>query len=84
MKNELLTLRNVGKETLKDLELLKISSIKQLAKQDPDDIYLRLQILTHQKQDPCVRDVFAAIIHEAKTGEKTDWWAWSKIRKVYK
>jgi hypothetical protein len=29
-------------------------------------------------------DVFAAIIHEAKTGEKLSWWHWTKIRKAKK
>ncbi len=27
-------------------------------------------------------DVFAAIIHEVKTGEKLPWWHWAKIRKA--
>jgi len=61
--------------------LLGITSLHQLAKADPDELYKRLQILTGQRQDPCVWDVFAAIIHEAKTGEKMPWWEWSKVRK---
>ena len=72
---------NVGPATLKDLELLGIKSISQLKKQMPDDLYERLQKITKTKQDPCVLDVFAAIIHEAKTGKKLPWWHWSKIRK---
>lgn len=79
--HELLSLKNVGKATLKDLEILGISSIQQLSTADPDELYARLQALTGQKHDPCVWDVFAAIIHEAKTGEKTPWWEWTKIRK---
>lgn len=81
MKHELLTLTNVGQATFKDLEVLGITSIHQLAQADPDELYSRLQILTGLRQDPCVWDVFAAIIHEAKTGEKTPWWEWSKVRK---
>ena len=80
-KNELLSLMNVGKAVFRDLTLLKITSIKQLAKQDPDQLYQKLQKITGSKQDPCVWDTFAAIIHEAKTGEKKPWWNWSKIRK---
>ncbi|GAN29924.1 helix-hairpin-helix domain-containing protein [Legionella pneumophila] len=30
---------------------------------------------------PCVWDVFAAAINEARTGEKQPWWQWTKIRK---
>lgn len=78
---ELLTLQNVGKATLKDLELLGISNIQQLAQADPDELFNRLGVLTKQTQNPCVWDVFAAIIHEAKTGKKTPWWKWSKVRK---
>ncbi|OJW72072.1 MAG: Mitomycin resistance protein mcrB [Candidatus Amoebophilus sp. 36-38] len=79
-KHELLTLQNVGKATLKDLELLDITSIQQLAKADPDELFHRLGIIKGSTQNPCNWDVFAAIIHEAKTGEKTPWWEWSKVR----
>jgi hypothetical protein len=81
MKHELLSLKNVGKATLKDLEILGIKTIQQLSMADPDELFHRLQIMTGQKHDPCVWDVFAAIIHEAKTGEKTPWWQWTEIRK---
>lgn len=79
--HELLSLQNVGKVIFKDLEILGITSIQQLSMADPDELYARLQVLTGQKHDPCVWDVFAAIIHEAKTGEKTPWWEWTKVRK---
>lgn len=80
-KSPLLSLRNVGKATLKDLELLGILTIEQLSQADPTELYQRIQQITDQKHDPCVWDVFAAIIHEARTGEKTDWWDWTPIRK---
>ncbi len=75
---------NVGPATFKDLEILGINTIKQLAKADPNELYARLQQLTDQRHDPCVWDVFAAIIHEAKTGEKTPWWQWTPVRKQQK
>jgi hypothetical protein len=80
-KSELLSLMNVGQATLKDLHLLGIHHINQLKNQTPDHLYERLQQITGSKQDPCVWDVFAAIVHEATTGEKLPWWHWSKIRK---
>lgn len=82
MKNELFTLKNVGKATYDDLSKLGIQTIKELAQADPDELYIRIQQITQSKHDPCVWDVFAAIIHEAKTGEKTPWWEWTKIRKA--
>ena len=81
MKSELFELKNVGKATFADLEMLGIHSIAELAKANPDELYQRIQQITGCKHDPCVWDVFAAIIHEAKTGVKQPWWEWTKIRK---
>lgn len=75
-------LMNVGKATLADLNLLGITTVQQLAKCDADKLYAQLQQLTGKSHDPCVWDVFAAIIHEAKTGEKYPWWKWTPIRKA--
>lgn len=79
--SELLSLMNVGPATLADLHLLGITTIAQLAKQDANYLYEKLQKITGQKHDPCVWDVFAAIIHEAQSGEKLPWWHFSQIRK---
>lgn len=79
--NELLNLMNVGKATYQDLQLLGITSIAELAKACPDELYTRLQNITNKSHDPCVWDVFAAAIHEARTGEKKPWWEWTKVRK---
>lgn len=79
--SELLKLKNVGPATLKDFKSLGIETIVQLSKRNPDELYARLQEITGKKQDPCVWDVFAATIHEAKTGERLPWWHFSKIRK---
>lgn len=81
MTNELLRLKNVGPATYEDLKLLEIHSINELAQADPDELYKRIQIITGKPHDPCVWDVFAAIIHEAKTGIKQPWWEWTKVRK---
>ena len=81
LPKKLLDLKNVGKATLRDLELLGITTIIQLQDQTPDHLYAELQKITGIKQDSCVWDVFAAIIHQAKTGEKLPWWHFSKIRK---
>lgn len=80
-KSPLLSLKNVGKATLKDLVLLDIATIEQLAQADATELYERIQKITGYKHDPCVWDVFAAIIHEARTGEKISWWEFSEIRK---
>lgn len=74
-------LRNVGPAARKDLAVLKIDSLETLAASDPDDLYHRLQVETKTRHDPCVWDVFAAAIHQARTGEARNWWAFTPIRK---
>lgn len=81
MPQALKSLQNVGPATLEDLRLLGISSVADLRQADPDELYHRLCEITGKHQDPCVWDVFAAIIHEARTQEKTPWWHWTPIRK---
>jgi hypothetical protein len=74
-------LRNIGKAMLRDFEMLGITSVKQLANHDVDELYTRLSVLTCARQDPCVHDTFAAAIHQARTGEALNWWAFTAQRK---
>ena len=81
MKN-LSDLRNVGKATLEDLRLLQIQTVEELAHQDPTKLFHELERRTQKRLDPCVWDVFAAIIHEASRGDPTEWWKWTNERKI--
>jgi nucleotidyltransferase/DNA polymerase involved in DNA repair len=74
-------LRNVGKAALVDFRVLEIESVFQLAQCDPQSLYQELQKRTGRPQDPCVWDVLAATIHEARTGEALDWWTFTPRRK---
>ncbi len=80
-RDELLALRNIGPAARRDLELLGIATVAQLAKQNPDRLYARLQKRTGQRHDPCMWDTFAAAIHQARTGEALPWWHFTAIRK---
>lgn len=75
------SLMNVGPAIEGDLGSLGIRSIEQLAQQDPDALFHRLQRRIGGPCDPCVHDTFCAIVHEARTGEKTAWYAWTAERK---
>ncbi len=75
-------LRNIGKAMLADFDLLGVKDIDQLAECDPVELYDRLRAITGSRQDPCVLDTFSAAVHEARTGEKLDWWHFSRIRKA--
>ncbi len=77
-------LRNIGPAARADLAILGITGIEQLAASDPDQLYTLLQIKTARKHDPCVRDVFDAAIHQARTGEAREWWAFTRERKLRK
>ena len=79
---KLIDLKNVGKATLKDLSILGINTVEELALKDPTFLFKELERRTQKRQDPCVWDVFAAIIHEAATGESSNWWDWTKQRKA--
>jgi hypothetical protein len=75
-------LRNVGPAALSDFTVLGIETIAQLQTCEPSKLYHDLQRLTGKRQDPCVYDVFAAVVHQAKTGEAKNWWAFTGERKL--
>jgi hypothetical protein len=74
-------LRNVGKAMLRDLDLLGVRTVQQLARQSPDSLFERLQAVTGLRQDPCVWDAFAAAICQARTGVALPWWEFTLARK---
>lgn len=78
---QLKDLKNVGDETLKDLHLLGIRTVEDLSNKDPTQLFHELERRTNTRQDPCVWDVLAAIIHEASGGEPAAWWKWTHQRK---
>jgi hypothetical protein len=75
-------LKNIGKAMLADFELLGVESVDQLAGCDPNELYDRLQEVTGHRHDPCVLDTFMAVVHEARTGERLNWWAFTSARKA--
>lgn len=79
-------LRSVGPATLRDLELLGVRSVEQLAQCEPRDLYVSLCEVTGQRHDPCAEDVFAAAVAQARDPElpraQCDWWYWSRRRKA--
>jgi hypothetical protein len=72
---------NVGPATAADLQLLGIRKPQQLASQDPVALYERLSRLTRTRQDPCVLDVFMAIVDFARGGKPKPWWEFTSQRK---
>lgn len=85
-QRQLEDLDSVGPATLGDFEVLGIRSVSQLARCSPDVLYKRLCVLTQTRHDPCVWDVFACAIAQARDpklpSEQRRWWYWTKVRKA--
>jgi len=84
-RRQLGDLISIGPAMLRDFELLRIRSVAQLARQNPQRMYARLNRVSGQRQDPCVLDVFCAAVAQARNprlpAEQCQWWYWSKRRK---
>jgi Pathogenicity locus len=84
-ERELGDLISIGPAMLRDFELLGIRSVRQLARQEPRQMYEKLNRKTGQRQDPCVLDTFCAAVAQARDprlpAEKCQWWYWSRKRK---
>ena len=79
---------SIGPAMLRDFELLRIRSVAQLARQNPQSMYARLNRLSGRRQDPCVLDTLCAAVAQAKNprlpAEQCEWWYWSRKRKTGK
>ena len=77
---------SVGPAIRRDLELLGIRSVTQLAREDPEALYRKLCVRTRKKQDICVLDVNRAAVEQARNpglpAEQCIWWYWSRLRKA--
>lgn len=77
---------SIGPATLKDLELLGIHGVDQLARQNPRKMYLELCRITKREHDICCLDVFEAAVAQARNpklpAEQCQWWYWSGKRKA--
>lgn len=77
---------SIGPAMLRDFEVLGIRSVGQLARQNPQRMYARLNGISGERQDPCVLDVFCAAVAQARNprlpAEQCQWWYWSRKRKA--
>ncbi len=85
---QLADLISIGPAMLRDFDVLGIHSVAQLARQNPQQMYERLNRVSGQRQDPCVLDVFCAAVAQARNprlpAERCQWWYWSRKRKTGK
>lgn len=74
-------LPNVGPATAADFALLGIHTPEALLGQDPQALYDRLCAVTGQSHDPCVLDVFTAVVDFMQGAPAAPWWAYTPRRK---
>lgn len=76
---------SIGPAMMRDLTALGISSVEQLASQNPRRMYRELCRIKGP-QDICCLDVFTAAVAQARNPdlpiEQRQWWYWSKKRKA--
>jgi hypothetical protein len=76
---------SVGPAMLRDLEILGVRSVVQLARRNPQRLYESLCRVAPQHQDICCLDVFRAAVAQARDRKlpiaKCPWWYWSRERK---
>lgn len=73
---------NVGPAVARDLRLLGFDKPRELIGQDPAELYVRLCKLTSVRQDPCVLDVFMAIVDFMNGNAPRAWWKYTEDRKA--
>ncbi len=79
---ELKRMPNVGPATARDLYRLGVRSRDDLQMREADAMYEQLCLLDGVRHDPCVWDVFAAVVDYAKGKGSKPWWHYSRIRKA--
>ena len=82
---QLANLASVGPAMLRDFQLLGVKTVAQLAREEADELYKRLCLITGKRHDPCVHDVFSAANAQARNPDlppsQRQWWYWSRQRK---
>ena len=82
MVSKLEALPNIGKAIASYLRLIGINKPKDLIGQNPFDLHDKLCVKKEKEIDPCVIDVFMAVIDFMEKGEPLPWWEFTEKRKL--
>jgi hypothetical protein len=80
--SQLEDLPNIGKVIARELRLIGIDHPQQLIGKSPVELYETLCDKTSKRYDPCVLDVFMAVVGFMEGEEPRPWWLFTQKRKV--
>ena len=80
---DLTDLPNVGKAIAGDLRLINIQNPQDLIGKNAYQLHDDLCRVTGKKHDPCMIDVFLAVIDFMEGADPVPWWKYSAERKNY-
>ena len=75
-------LPNIGKAMANDLRLIGIDHPNKLIGKNPFELYDELCAKSGKRHDPCVIDVFMAVVQFMEGGDALPWWAFTEERKT--
>ena len=73
---------NVGPRMAAVLIKLGVTSLEDAAGRDSDEMYHELCAIDAKRHDPCVRDIFAAVVSHAEGRLARPWWEFTPERKA--
>jgi len=74
-------LPNIGKAIAMNLRLIGIDHPEKLIGKNPFKLYEALCLKTGKRQDPCVLDVYMAVVSFMEGGDPLPWWSFTEERK---
>ena len=80
---ELTDLPNIGKAIAVDLRLINIQHPQDLIGKNAYQLHNELCRVTGERHDPCVIDVFLAVIDFMEGGAPVPWWKFTAERKKH-
>ncbi len=76
-------LPNIGKAMAEDLRLVGIHHPRDIIGENPYQLYEKLCVASGKRHDPCVIDVFIAVVHFMEGGDPAPWWSFTGERKKH-
>ena len=78
----LIDIPNIGPAVAEKLGMLGIREPRHLMKKNPYRLYKKLCVLTKERHDPCLLDVFMAATDFMNGAIPKEWWRYTKARKT--